>query len=63
MALLKTNVSRRFRLNVVRSLNVSASTAETFCERLAVWSITTCTKDYGLAVNSGGDVYHIRCEG
>jgi hypothetical protein len=61
VSLLKTNVSRHFRLNVVHSLNVSASTAGAFCERLAVWRITTCTKDYGFYVKGGGDVYHITC--
>jgi hypothetical protein len=63
VALLITNLSRRFRLNVVDSLNVTASTARTSCERLAVWNITTCTEDYGFVVKNGGDVYHIRCRG
>ncbi len=41
-------------------LHVSASTAGNFCERLAVWNITICTKDYGFRVRVSGDVYHIR---
>lgn len=42
---------------------MSAGTAGTFCERLPVRSITTCTKDYGFIAMSGGDVYHVICEG
>jgi hypothetical protein len=38
--------------------HVSASTAGISCGRLRVWSITTCTKDYGLVMIWGGDAYH-----
>ncbi len=60
VALLGTDLSRCFRLNVVHSLHVSASTAGAFRASFPVRSITTCTKDYGFVIASGGDIYHIR---
>ena len=56
--MINSSLSLPFRLIVVHSLAVMASTSVSFCS-FAMLSITPCAQDYGFVEARDGDTHHV----